>query len=370
MDGSGHRAGAPGGGEEDTMRLYQVFQNSFNKITSKDGTAYPPGAAPPPGVDPSDPAGAFAVHPGQFSQQQQENFSPEHPYFPFASSSGQNSAGASRLPSASRVKADKDGDPGVAGQQWYGDEFAPKIGGYHEAGGGGGYFESGAGGAAENWQNYAAAGAYSPSPASHGQPYPPSSTVDSILYPPPPPPGSQDFSTASAGTPPVSSPAGSGYPPPTSVSSAGPRGNANIDDALNVLRHHAAPEFLSSSASVSSGLPPMEHPSSGAPHSTNGALLAAAGAASYLDDMGSEYQLPNQSEASTSDGIGGGAKKRKSDGTDMSDKPSSSSSGGGAKRGKRKKESNIEIPEDDSMPPEVSIEIEFNPNPEVSSFSF
>ena len=55
MDGAGHRAsaggpggpapppgagpGAPGGGggEEDTMRLYAVFQNSFNKIASTPG---------------------------------------------------------------------------------------------------------------------------------------------------------------------------------------------------------------------------------------------------------------------------------------------------------------------------------------------
>ena len=52
MDGAGHRASAAGpggpapaapapGGEEDTMRLYAVFQNSFNKIASTPGGAAP-----------------------------------------------------------------------------------------------------------------------------------------------------------------------------------------------------------------------------------------------------------------------------------------------------------------------------------------
>ena len=60
MDGAGHRAsaggpGAPGGappgggggggGEEDTMRLYAVFQNSFNKIASTPGGGPDPAAA-------------------------------------------------------------------------------------------------------------------------------------------------------------------------------------------------------------------------------------------------------------------------------------------------------------------------------------
>ena len=64
MDGGAHRAsaggpggpappagaggpGAPvggGGGEEDTMRLYAVFQNSFNKIASTPGGG--PGTIP------------------------------------------------------------------------------------------------------------------------------------------------------------------------------------------------------------------------------------------------------------------------------------------------------------------------------------
>ncbi len=371
MDGAGHHrgasasaaAGAPGagrGGEDDTMRLYAVFQDSFNKIKDGPSTGYPPGAA----GDPSDPAAAFPPNP-QFGQPppQQENFSPEHPYFPFASSSGgggaQNSGG--RLPSAARVKADKDGAPeDPNSQQWYGDEFAPKLGGYP---GPGGYFEGGAGpGGPADWQNYgAAAGAYSPSPSSQPQHYPPTSGVDSILYPPPP---AQEFPPA--GTPPVTAPAAF-----TSTSASGsggpPRGVSNLDDAISVISHHVTPEgFPAAGHPGAPGLPPMSTvvtgdqppPVSAPPHSTNGALLSAAGAAgAYPNDLtSSEYQLPNPSEASTS-GEGpsgsGGARKRKSDtGGDLSDKPSSSSSA--AKRGKRAKKDELE---DDSMPPEVRMRL-------------
>ena len=127
------------------------------------------------------------------------------------------------------------------------------------------------------------------------------------MYPPPPP--SHEYPPPGAGTPPVSSASVGG---PAYTIAGGPGGKSNLDDAINVLRHHASTEFpgVPPMPGAPPGLPPMSSvaeplPPGAPPHSTNGALLASAGAPppSYLDDMGasaaiagtsSDYMLPNQ----------------------------------------------------------------------------
>ncbi len=343
--------------DDDPMRLYQVFQNSFNKIASKDGSQQGQGGGggyPGQEMDPAAAAAAYgAAPPAGYAAGAAggDNFSPDSPFFPFAAG-GSPAGGGGGRPRA--VKVDKDG---AEGQQWYGEEFvqssphrfsSPKgEGGGYGGGGGGGaaaepnpYFMPEQAAAAADWQTgyvYPAATAAGsggqpllPPPAAAGAAAPGGAfaapaTVDTILYP-------TEASAASSygsnpGTPPVSSPA-------PLRTSAVPGQQHNLDDAINILRNHA--DFPG--ASSSSALPPM---SSVGPHSTNGSQVGAYA----MDDLGAPsaadggYQVPHQSDVLSAGDLSGPAaggavpKKRKHD--DDANKPSSSSGAAKSKRGKK-----------------------------------
>jgi hypothetical protein len=317
----------------------QVFQNSFNKIASKQPEpGYPQGLAAAAAAELGDQQhGAFnfgiSGHPASTSgagSHVGDTFAPDSPYFPFGNNPkvGRPAVG----------KVEKDAMPGNESGQWYTDEFgASRYGvtkteagpgmatllpgassGYHDP-----YFlpeHSGAEGASgADWQHYAAYGAPHQNFV-QGAPH-----LDSMLY------GGPEQSTGSsygsnAGTPPISSPA-----PYAALRGAVGTDGSNLDDAINVLRNHAASDFGASS------LPALANVSS-PPNSTNGGAYGVEG----LD--GGAYQLQQSSDLTSS-----GSKKRKAE-EDL--KPSSSMSSSSSKRGKRSRKGS-ETQDEDHLPPEV-----------------
>lgn len=345
-----------GRSDDDPMRIYQVFQNSFNKIATKD-TVYPPStsATSTTTADNMD-AGQF----GQFTTSAAsgqastvtsagENFgNPDSPYFPF---------GAQRQPPRVVGKVEKDADPTTAAQ-WYGEEFvqgsgATRLPSYQQTGTGQeSYFgiqpEHGT-----EWQAYGAYSQFGAAPSSAAAAVAVAGHLDTMLYGGAPTDPAAAAAAAAAsygstpGTPPVASPAP--YPAAAGAPGAG-RGHTGInslDDAINVLRNHA--DFQ--------GLPPMS--------TSQAAGLAPGGANGSFgleDGLTDPYQLPHQSDAGSpppGSSMGSG-KKRKAGGasvtgSDLSEdlKPSSSGVSGG-KRGKRARKMSA-TDDDESMPPEVKM---------------
>jgi hypothetical protein len=341
--------------DDDPMRIYQVFQNSFNKIATKD-TNFPATTTSSTEMDPANQFGgqfttSTVTGPASTVTSAGEPFgNPDSPYFPFG---GQRQA--------TRVvgKVEKDADPSTAAQ-WYGEEFvqgsgATRLPSYQQSGTSQeSYFglqpEHGS-----EWQAYGAYGQFGAGPSSTAAAAAVAGHLDTMLYGAAPgdAAGTATYGSTS-GTPPVASPAS--Y---TASAAGGPgagRGHGllnNLDDAINVLRNHA--DFQ--------GLPPMS--------TTQAAAAAAAGLApggangSYGLDEGladPSYQLPHQSDtASPPPGASsmGSGKKRKAgggsvSGSDLSEdlKPSSSGAAAG-KRGKRARKMSTD--DDEGMPPEMKM---------------
>lgn len=352
--------------DDDPMRIYQVFQNSFGKATKVDAAAaaataaaaaaaaatatFPPSTTTATTTD-MDPQFGFTATAGSAaaaaaaaagpSSETSFASNPDSPYFPFgaAANSRQSRGGIVN------TKVEKD-EAAATASQWYGEEFVQpsasnaRLPSYQQAGsaapsqGQDSYFGLQEHGTSD-WQSYG----YSqfgttPTSAAAGVV---AGHLDSMLYGGATGSGDPAYGTAGPGTPPVGSPAP--YP-------AGGRGATlnHLEDAINVLRNHV--DFQ--------GLPPV------------GTMVPGANGNYGLDEMSTDapYQVPHQSDA-TSPPPGatvGSGKKRKSTHSDLEDTKPTSSGGSGAgknsKRGKRARQQQqqqmIESEEDDpSLPPEV-----------------
>jgi len=347
-------------GEDDPMRIYQVFQNSF-KATKADAAAAAVAAAagtapfipstttvPNTEMDPQfgfTPTAASTV-PSAAGSSSEASFAnnPDSPYFPFgAAANSRQSRGGLVGP-----KVEKD-ETATAGQ-WYGEEFVQpsastaRLPSYQQAGGGApgqgqdSYFGLQEHGTSD-WQSYG----YSqfgtnPTSAAVGAV---AGHLDSMLYGGATGAGEQAYGSAGPGTPPVGSPA-----PYATSAVAGGRGQGlglnHIEDAINVLRNHV--DFQSLPALPGSAMVPGVNGNYG------------------LDELSTDapYQVPHQSDA-TSPPPGatvGSGKKRKSTHSDMEDTKPSSSGGSGAgknKRGRKIARQLVEESEEDdpNLPPEV-----------------
>lgn len=342
--------------DDDPMRIYQVFQNSFNKIATKDTNFTPTTTTSAASTEMDPAANQFG---GQFTTSSAvtgpvstvtsagDNFgNPESPYFPF---------GGQRQPSRVIGKVEKDAEATTAAQ-WYGEEFvqgssATRLPSYQQSGPGQeSYFglqqEHG-----NEWQAYGAYGQFGAGPSSTAAAAAVAGHLDTMLY------GANPGDAAAAGsygstsgTPPVASPAS--YPSAVGAAGAGRAHGLlnNLDDAINVLRNHA--DFQ--------GLPSIT--------ATQAAGLANGNYSLEEPLADPSYQLPHQSDtASPPPGASiGSGKKRKAgggpgapgsvSGSDLSEdlKPSSSgAAGAAAKRGKRSRKMSTD--DDDSMPPEVKM---------------
>lgn len=329
--------------DDDPMRIYQVFQNSFkskdnggNTFTSTASTTEMDGSQF--GFTTSvAPSTATASNPGAPpSSAGGENFgNPDSPYFPFGANSRQTRGVVG--------KVEKDPDTAA---QWYGEEFvqagaaSARLPSYQQAGQGqDSYFglqEHGS--AAADWQSYGygqfgstptSASAAAAAVAGH---------LDTMLYG-----GAAGTDPAASygntpGTPPVGSPAP--YAASAAAVAGGGRGQGlnNLDDAINVLRNHV--DFQ--------GLPSM----------TGSGGLPGANGNYGLDDGSTDtpYQVPHQSDAG-SPPPGAKGKKRKAvstAGSDIGDDVASSSEGGvGGSKSKRSKRQRNLSEDDDTLPPEM-----------------
>ena len=373
--------------DDDPMRIYQVFQNSFNKIATKEGPASTgfPTAATTSNSENMDnnfftttssaaAATAAAAAAAVAATNPEQSFAnPDSPYFPFGANPW--GGGPPQATAAGRVVSKVEKDPDNATAQWYGDEFVQQSGpggaggrlpSYQQPGGAsapGGqepYFGLQAEhGSAADWQ-YGAYGQFGAPPTSaSGAAVAVAGHLDTMLYGGAAA-GAEAAYGAASGTPPVGSPAAAYSGTSAAVAAAavvgGGRGQGlnNLEDAINVLRNHV--DFQ--------GLPPMS--ASVVPGSNgNYGLDDLAGDAAAAASAGSGgYQVPHQSDA-TSPPPGaslGTGKKRKSGGgtpsvigSDLGDDLKPSSSGGaGGKRGKRARKTSTTTDDDEShLPPEV-----------------
>jgi len=358
-------------GEDDPMRIYQVFQNSFGKATKADAAAAaavaaasgigPPftpstTSAPTTEMDPqfgfTATAASTAAASSAAGSSSETSFpnNPDSPYFPFgAAANSRQSRGGLVGP----TKVEK--DEAVTASQWYGEEFVQASGSttrlpsYQQAGGAApsqgqdtyfGLQEHGA----SDWQSYGYSQfAGTPTSAAVGAV---AGHLDSMLYGGAAGGASGDpaYGSTGPGTPPVGSPA-----PYAATVVGGGRGQGpslnHLEDAINVLRNHV--DFQ--------GLPSMQA----------SAMVPGANGSYGLDDLSTDtpYQVPNQSDA-TSPPPGatvGAGKKRKSNQSDLEDTKPSSSGGAAknAKRGKRGRNQQQQLllneseEDDPNLPPEV-----------------
>ena len=355
--------------DDDPMRIYQVFQNSFNKIATKDGP-FPSATTTTTSSDMESNFFTTTTSATATSTNPEQTFAnPESPYFPF----GANSRGAPPPPQAGRVVSKVEKDPDAANaSQWYGEEFVQQAGSgsaarlpsYQQTGGGGGgqgqeaYFGLPSDHGSADWQ-YAGYGQFGATPTSASAApaaVPVAGHLDTMLY------GGAAAATdpaygSASGNPAVASPAAP-YTGTSAAAAAAPvvggrgLGLNNLEDAINVLRNHADFQGL---PSMSAALVPGSNGSYGLDDLAGDA--AAAGAAGY--------QVPHQSDT-TSPPPGasvGTGKKRKAGGaggtpsligSDLGDDLKPSSSGGsGSKRGKRTRKMSATTDDDETLPPEV-----------------
>ena len=352
--------------DDDPMRIYQVFQNSFGKATKGEASSaaaaasaaatatFPPSTttATSTEMDPqfgftttAGSAAAVAAAAAAAGTSSETSFpgNPDSPYFPFG---GTANSRQSRGGTIVNTKVEK--DEATTASQWYGEEFVQPSGSnarlpsYQQAGsaapgqGQDTYFGLQEHGTSD-WQSYG----YSqfgnnPTSAAAGVV---AGHLDSMLYGGATGAGDPAYGAAGPGTPPVGSPAQ--Y---ATSAIAGGRGQTlnHLEDAINVLRNHV--DFQ--------GLPSM----------AASAMVPGANGNYGLDELSTDapYQVPHQSDATSPppSATGGAGKKRKSN-SDMEDTKPSSSGGNAAgkntKRGKRARQQLlIESEEDDpSLPPEV-----------------
>ena len=365
--------------DDDPMRIYQVFQNSFNKSANKEEsfTSSPNSSTSATATSVTAPTtesnssttnmdsnqfGGFVQPPPGAA----DAFSPESPYFPFGANGRQPptagppsaAAGAPPPPRGVVGKVEKDaGEPSATTTaQWYGEEFvqpgSTRLPSYQQPGGQHDSYFGGLQGdhaASGDWQSYGAYGQFGGAPPTAAAAVAVAGHLDSMLgyggdaAAAAAAAGSSNYGSA-PGTPPVASPAS--FPPGAHgrVVQGSQGGLNNLDDAINVLRNHV--DFP--------GLPPM---SAAATTAVGGPNNGAYGLDELSADAASTYQLPNQSDATSSpSGTGASGKKRKSAeaGSSSAEDLKPSSSGGASKRGKRARKMSCD--EDDaSIPPEVKM---------------